>query len=235
MRTFQQGRKSKNRNINKNTNNNNNYNNGNGDNRRNTDTRLNQNRNNQYFKSSTKQFVPHVIFDFIQAEHSFQRVKPVSLEEEKLFNDALIKKNQDLTPNAQDMGLLSNLLTQIQTVFDNLILVPDDFDACLIDEIKQVGSYKKGTMISKSKKFTADLCLVLKTLPTIEIVEKLSKKVLSELNTSDLSNNFIQIINENGFEIVSNHSNSNIYSIQVNVTTLHQNIRNLDPNVHSKF
>jgi interleukin enhancer-binding factor 2 len=104
---------------------------------------------------------------------------------------ALIKRNQDLTPTSNEQTQLLNLLSKIQTILDNLILAPGDFDACVnicynhcffcyldalfeylpfmnnkqLDEIKQVGSFKKGTMLM-SNKLVADMCVVLKTLPT---------------------------------------------------------------------
>ena len=35
-------------------------------------------------------FIPHVCFDFVQAENAFQRVKPASQSEEKLLNEVWI-------------------------------------------------------------------------------------------------------------------------------------------------
>ena len=44
---------------------------------------------------------------------------------------ALVKKNQDLTPSQAEQTALSNLVTKIQTVLDGLIVSPGSFDACV--------------------------------------------------------------------------------------------------------
>ena len=44
---------------------------------------------------------------------------------------ALIKRNQDLTPTPNEQTQLLNLITKIQTILDNLIISPGDFDACV--------------------------------------------------------------------------------------------------------
>merc|ERR1712127_1102801 len=86
---------------------------------------------NRHFKSNPKPFIPHVSFDFIQAEQSFPRVKTALPQEDKSFNDALVLRSQELTPGANEQTQLSNLLTKIQTIMDNLVLAPGDFDSCV--------------------------------------------------------------------------------------------------------
>ncbi|CAF0811230.1 unnamed protein product [Brachionus calyciflorus] len=185
-----------------------------------------------------KPFIPHACFDFIQAETAFQRVKPVNQTDEKALNDALLKRNQDLTPTTNEQTHLLNLITKIQSILDNLTLSPADFDACTIDEIRQVGSFKKGTLLM-SNKLVADLCVVLKTLPTREAVSRLAAKVFEELRktiTNPLELTNLQLsLNESGFEILSPALiavSAVDVAVQVLVTTQQQNIRKLEPDLH---
>ena len=106
-------------------------------------------------------FIPHVPFDIVLAEPAFPQVRPkteVSEAAEKLYTDvsiwmlksvrifswltqifsltflnlqALVKKNQDLTPSQAEQTALTNLVTKIQTVLDGLIVSPGSFDACV--------------------------------------------------------------------------------------------------------
>ena len=52
---------------------------------------------------------------------------------------------------------------------------PKGFDSCQIEEVRQVGSYRKATLIAGHK--VADFVILLKTLPTEEAVMRLGQKV----------------------------------------------------------
>jgi interleukin enhancer-binding factor 2 len=52
-----------------------------------------------------------------------------------------------------------------------------------VDEVRQVGSFKQGTILSGHK--TADFVVILKTLPTKEAVEALCTRISDELKQTE--------------------------------------------------
>lgn len=97
--------------------------------------------------------------------------------------------------------------------------------------MRQVGSFKKGTMLTGNN--VADIVVILKTLPTKEACEALARKVEEELKNvmktevvtkADALKNEIH---ERGFDIFNLHAR-----VCVCITTLPQNIRKLEPETH---
>ena len=123
---------------------------------------------------------------------------------------------------------MNNLLTKVTTVLDNLILNPGEFaESCAIEEVRQVGSFKKGTM--RTGKNIADVVVILKTIPTKESIEALSKKVEDLLKESMKSevipkNEMITVqITEKGFDVFNWQAR-----ICILIATLPPNIRKVE-------
>merc|ERR1719410_2422999 len=136
-----------------------------------------------------------------------------------------MKWNQDLTPSDQEQAAITNLVSKIQAVLDSLIVSPGSFDARQIEEVRQVGSFKKGTMITGNN--VADLVVVLKTLPTKEAVEALGNKVWETLKMKEPREVLTMIPNEKGFELSNTEATGRIM-----VTTILPNLKKLDPLLH---
>ncbi|XP_014275360.1 interleukin enhancer-binding factor 2 homolog isoform X2 [Halyomorpha halys] len=173
-----------------------------------------------------QKFVPRHPFDMVLCEPAFPRVKPAVNDE--VFTQALLKRNTDLTPSPQEQAAVLNLVTKIQTIFDNLIVAPGNFDACQVDESRQVGSFKKGTMLTG--KNVADIVVILKTLPTKECVGALGNRVIEDLRTANPKEVLGMSVNEQGFDVSNNDA-----TVRVLVTTVHQNLRKLDPELHMEY
>ena len=94
-----------------------------------------------------------------------------------------------------------------------------------IEEVRQVGSYKKGTMTTGNN--VADLVVVLKTLPTKEAVEALGNKVWETLKMKEPREVLTMIPNEKGFELSNTEATARLM-----ITTIPPNLKKLDPALH---
>uniref|UniRef100_A0A023F8Y5 Putative transcription factor nfat subunit nf45 n=1 Tax=Triatoma infestans TaxID=30076 RepID=A0A023F8Y5_TRIIF len=173
-----------------------------------------------------QKYVPRHPFDMVLCEPAFPRVRPAVNDE--AFTQALLKRNADLTPSPQEQAAVLNLVTKIQAVFDNLIVAPGNFDACQVDESRQVGSFKKGTMLTG--KNVADIVVILKTLPTKECIGALGNRVMEDLKTANPKEVLEMFVTEQGFDLRAPEA-----VVRVLVTTVHQNLRKLDPELHMDY
>lgn len=173
-----------------------------------------------------KVFVPHLPFDFYVCEQQFQRVKPAP--DDNALTQALLKKNQDLTPTSTEQASILNLMTKIQAVLDNLTVAPKTLDACQIEEVRQVGSFKKGTMMVGHN--VADVVVILKTLPTGEAVQALANKVIEDVKAADPTYTLTHVMTDGGFDLkVPDGATARIL-----ISTILQNLHKLDPELHLK-
>ncbi|EDV91471.1 interleukin enhancer-binding factor 2 homolog [Drosophila grimshawi] len=176
-----------------------------------------------------KTFVPRHPFDLTLAEVVFPKVSPAV--DDSALTAALLKRNQDLSPTPAEQTSIGNLVTKVQVVLDNLVVAPGDFNTCQLEEVRQVGSFKKGTILTGNN--VADVVVILKTFPTKEACEALAKKVEADLKTSMKTEvltkgeqHTIQI-HDRGFDV------SNLQAkVRILIATLPQNLRKLEPEIH---
>nr|CAB3256020.1 NF45 protein [Phallusia mammillata] len=168
-------------------------------------------------------FVPHIPFDFAMCEQAFPRVKPEPNDDE--FTQALVKRSQELTASPQNQTMILSMVTKVTNALDSLVVAPPSDFQSQIDEYRQVGSFKKGTMMVGNN--IADVAIILKTLPTKESVQQLAEKILENINKSDPSENFTIVQTDAGFELKASDCMVNIL-----IATVPQNMRKLEPNVH---
>lgn len=184
-------------------------------------------------------FISHIPFDLVTCENAFPRAKPAP--EEKAFTDALLKRHTDLTPSSAEQASILDLVTKVQGILDNLVIAPAGFEAATLEEVRQVGSFKKATMMAGHN--TADIVVMFKTLPTKEAVTALGNKVTEELKSQEPQEEAVpprkrtaqntpkrvltMLPNESGFQI-----NSGDATVQCLITTIPPNLKKLDPELH---
>ncbi|KAI9580838.1 interleukin enhancer-binding factor 2 homolog [Glossina fuscipes] len=176
-----------------------------------------------------KTFVPRHPFDLTLAEVLFPKVSPAV--DDAALTAALLKRNQDLSPTPPEQTSVGNLVSKVQSVLDNLVVAPGDFNTCQLEEVRQVGSFKKGTMLTGHN--VADVVVILKTLPTKEACDALAKKVEADLKNAmktevlTKADQITTVTSDRGFEI----SNSQA-KVRILITTLPQNMRKLEADIH---
>ncbi|XP_073238536.1 interleukin enhancer-binding factor 2 homolog [Porites lutea] len=167
--------------------------------------------------------VSHSTFDPVLADNFFPRTTPAS--DETAFTQALLKRNQELTPTGQEQGFVQNLVTKITTILDTLIVTPDAAELGL-EEVRAVGSYKKGTMLLGHP--VADLAVIIKKLPTESLILELATRVQKTLKEQEGLADFPMQSNEGGFNI----SSPDGALVRVLLTTLPKNLQEADPAKH---
>jgi len=170
------------------------------------------------------QMVTHQAFDPMLAQEHFIRATPEVNDE--ALTEALLKRSEELTPNTAETQAVQNLVGKVEKTVESLILTPEkSTEAGLnvpIEEVRIVGSHKKGTMLAGHP--VADLVVILKDTPSADDIENLSSKVQLKLKEADPTDDFPTQANEGGFNTTSSEG----ALVRVLVTTLPKNLFNVD-------
>jgi len=168
-------------------------------------------------------FVPHIPFDVVLCEQAFPRVKPAVNDEG--FTQALVQRNQELTATSQDQTLVLAHITKVTNALDTLVVSPPTDVDLVIEEHRQVGSFKKGTMMVGN--VVADVAVILKSMPAKDLVAKLAEKLVEQIKVTNPECK-LQIETTNaGFQLIGKESKVNVL-----IGTIGPNIRKLVPNTH---
>lgn len=167
-------------------------------------------------------YAPKPPFDITLCEPIFPKVKEF---DDSFLTQALLKRNSDLTPSPQEQSAVLNLATKVNAAIEKVIVAPDTFKAAAVEEVRQVGSFKKGTMVTKHN--VADLVVVLKTLPTVEAVTALGTKIIEEIKSTEPREVLGCVSRDFGAEIAGTQA-----VVRLLVTTLPVHLPSLDREIH---
>ncbi|KAI6175368.1 hypothetical protein M3Y97_00681400 [Aphelenchoides bicaudatus] len=103
-----------------------------------------------------------------------------SSKNDEAFSKALVQRNQQITPNDNEHAAVTSLVTRVKSALES-IAATNSLPSVKVDEFREVGSYKKQTMLTR--RITADLVVFLKTLPTPETVKQLGNGIVELLKT----------------------------------------------------
>lgn len=103
-----------------------------------------------------KPFVPRPFFDLTWLEMNFPKDSTKKADDTELtnvsspqintfvavykyfntFSQGLLKRNQEnLSPNAIEQAAISNLVSKVQGILDNLAIAPGDLNICVVSEL----------------------------------------------------------------------------------------------------
>lgn len=167
-------------------------------------------------------------FDPLESKHLFQRVVAQEKDDSEL-SQAILTKIQELTPPPEELAKLQEQVTKFTSIIDTIVMSPEQ--AIDIEEMRVVGSFKKGTMIAGHK--TADFVLIIKHLPTLEDVNNIMNTIKEKLNAlqPDKGKKTIVKTHESGFTYNYNGTILNVF-----ITTLPNNTKEtIDPEKHVKL
>ncbi|KAE9548520.1 hypothetical protein FO519_008263 [Halicephalobus sp. NKZ332] len=144
--------------------------------------------------------------------------------DDNTVTQAILTRNNALMPTATEQTAINQMVTKVSQILESIINNSKKIPNIEIQEVKEVGSYKKGTMLTKSN--SADLVVILKTLPTVELVMNLGQKVVDELK-ADLKEIFGCVSRLYGCEIAGTQA-----IVKLHITIIPPNVPLLEPDLH---
>ncbi|KAI9554607.1 hypothetical protein GHT06_019880 [Daphnia sinensis] len=175
---------------------------------------------------------PHILrmpFDMFVSESFYPRLKPQP--DDKDLTQALLKRHAELVPPTHEQTSIQSLLLKVQGILEGLTVAPGSFEACQLEEVRIVGSFKKGTMVCGHN--VADLVVILKTLPTHEAIRALGAKILEEVQKQQAQLKHELEITDRGFNILSVTPPENTKAtVRVLITTIGRNFRLISSSMH---
>ncbi|MFH4982698.1 hypothetical protein AB6A40_009407, partial [Gnathostoma spinigerum] len=162
-------------------------------------------------------------FDLTLCEANFPRLKDFDDSE---LSQALLKRHQDITPAPSEQMSVQSLVRKVKSALEKLMLKPAILPSALVEEYREVGSYRKDTMLAGHT--TADIVVVLRSLPTVEAVSALGQKIIDELKAGD-KDVYACVPRNFGCEIAGAKA-----VVRLLITTIPSNARFLEPDLHLK-
>ncbi|VDO78587.1 unnamed protein product [Soboliphyme baturini] len=162
------------------------------------------------------------VFDLTFCPNVFPKVVE---KDDSALMQLLLSRNEELTPTTAEQTAVMNLLNKVTSVIEKLIVNPDSFTAASIEEVKQVGSFKKGTMVTKHN--VADIVVILKTLPTTEAANALGNRVVEDIKLAEPKEVLGCVYRDFGCEIGGPEA-----VVKIMIATIPPNMKKLDPTLH---
>jgi interleukin enhancer-binding factor 2 len=175
------------------------------------------------------------VFDQFMAETEF----PCMPNDDKLANE-LLCRHQKITPSDQEQASVTALVGRVKSALENISALGTG--VLKIDEFREVGSYKKGTMLTRHK--VADLVVMVKNLPKRKLSHFVFKNIDINLDEDgvELGNSIVEMLKTTNqtqndvFGVVPREFGCEIAGTQAVVRLLltvpSDQLDNLDPNIH---
>ncbi|KAK6107903.1 DZF domain family protein [Brugia pahangi] len=162
-------------------------------------------------------------FDLALCEASFPRIKEM---DDTDLAQAITKRHQEITPTPVEQTAVLGLISKIKAAIEKISAAPDLLPSVTVEEFREVGSFRKGTMLAGHN--VADIVVVLRSLPTVEAVSALGQKIVEELKAND-KEVYGCISRDFGCELAGPNA-----IVRLLITTVPSNAKLLEPDLHLK-